>query len=68
MSARIAGDPVFAPASRYGPHFFALGTAPAAIALFAFIAASAIVLQARLRPSFEDTWWQQLRVRLRQGG
>ncbi|HET8757135.1 MAG TPA: ATP-binding cassette domain-containing protein [Solirubrobacteraceae bacterium] len=66
LPARIAGDPVFSQASRYGPDFFSLGTGTAVFVLLVFVAACATVLQAMLRPSFEDTWWQQLRFRLRQ--
>jgi hypothetical protein len=36
---------------------------PAVIAIAIFMVASATVLQARLRPSIEDSWWQQLRYR-----
>jgi hypothetical protein len=61
MNERIAGDPVFSSASRYGAHFFSLGTIPAVIALVLFMAASATVLQAKLRPAIEDSWWEQLR-------
>jgi ABC-type multidrug transport system ATPase subunit/ABC-type multidrug transport system permease subunit len=59
MNARIAADPSFAAANHYSSNFFNHGEAQVALALFLMIAACAAVLQARLRPSFEDTWWQQ---------
>jgi ABC-type multidrug transport system ATPase subunit len=62
MNHRIAGDPVFSSASRYGESFFDLGTMATAIVLLAFIFGCAIVLQAHLRPSVEDTWWTQIRA------
>jgi ABC-type multidrug transport system ATPase subunit/ABC-type multidrug transport system permease subunit len=61
MNARIAADPDFSAASPYSSNFFNHGELQVAIALLLMIAACAIVLQARLRPSFEDTWWQQAR-------
>jgi ABC transport system ATP-binding/permease protein len=61
MNARIAADPDFAVVSRYSSNFFNHGELQVAIALLAMIAVCAAVLQARLRPSFEDTWWQQVR-------
>jgi ABC-type multidrug transport system ATPase subunit len=61
MNARIAADPDFAATSPYSSNFFNHGELQVAIALLLMIAACAIVLQARLRPSFEDTWWQQAR-------
>ncbi|MBJ7330456.1 MAG: ATP-binding cassette domain-containing protein [Solirubrobacteraceae bacterium] len=63
MNARIEGDPVYAPASRYGESFFALPPSIACLVLVGFVAIGAVVLQARLRPSFEGTWWQQARFR-----
>lgn len=59
MNARIAADPGFAASNHYSSAFFTHGGAQVAIALTLMIAACAAVLQARLRPSFEDTWWQQ---------
>jgi ABC-type multidrug transport system permease subunit len=61
MNARIAADPDFAVASHYSSNFFNHGELQVAIALLLMIGACAAVLQARLRPSFEDTWWQQAR-------
>ncbi|HVY78898.1 MAG TPA: ATP-binding cassette domain-containing protein [Solirubrobacterales bacterium] len=61
MNARIAADPDFARASRYSSNFFNHSELQVAIALVLMIAICAAVLQARLRPSFEDTWWQQAR-------
>jgi ABC-type multidrug transport system ATPase subunit/ABC-type multidrug transport system permease subunit len=61
MNARIAADPDFAIANRYSSNFFNHGELQIAIALLLMIVACAAVLQARLRPSFEDTWWQQAR-------
>lgn len=61
MNARIAADPDFALASRYSSNFFNHGELQVALALLLMIGACAAVLQARLRPSFEDTWWQQAR-------
>jgi hypothetical protein len=61
MNARIAADPDFSRVSRYSSNFFNHGELVIAIALLVMIAVCAIVLQARLRPSFEDTWWQQTR-------
>ena len=62
MNARIAADPAFAPANHYSSNFFNHGEAQVALALFLMIGACAAILQARLRPSFEDTWWQQARA------
>jgi ABC transport system ATP-binding/permease protein len=61
MNARIAADPDFAAVSRYSSNFFNHGGLQVTIALLLMIAACATVLQARLRPSFEDTWWRQAR-------
>jgi ABC-type multidrug transport system ATPase subunit len=61
MNARIADDPSFAAANHYSSNFFNHGEAQVAIALLLMMGACAAVLQARLRPSFEDTWWQQAR-------
>jgi ABC-type multidrug transport system ATPase subunit/ABC-type multidrug transport system permease subunit len=61
MNARIAADPGFASANHYSSAFFTHGGIQVVIALFLMIFACAAVLQARLRPSFEDTWWQQAR-------
>lgn len=61
MNARIAADPDFAPANHYSSNFFNHGELQVAIALLLMIAVCAAVLQARLRPSFEDTWWRQAR-------
>jgi ABC-type multidrug transport system ATPase subunit/ABC-type multidrug transport system permease subunit len=63
MNARIAADPGFAAANHYSSNFFTHGEAQVAIALALMILVCAAVLQARLRPSFEDTWWQQARRR-----
>ncbi len=49
----------YAAVNHYSSNFFNHGEAQVAIALFLMIVACAAVLQARLRPSFEDTWWQQ---------
>jgi len=65
MNDRIAGDPVFAQASRYSHAFFAAGTVTTVIVLSSFVAGCAVVLQAHLRPSVEDTWWTQARTWLR---
>jgi ABC-type multidrug transport system ATPase subunit len=62
MNARIAADPAFARTSHYSSNFFNHGELQVAVALILMIAACAVVLQARLRPSFEDTWWRQLRL------
>jgi ABC-type multidrug transport system ATPase subunit len=59
MNGRIAADHSFAAANHYSSNFFNHGEAQVAFALFLMIVACAAVLQARLRPSFEDTWWQQ---------
>jgi ABC transport system ATP-binding/permease protein len=59
MNARIAADPDFSATSPYSSNFFNHGELQVAVALLLMIAACATVLQARLRPSFEDTWWQQ---------
>jgi len=61
MNARIATDPDFTATSPYSSNFFNHGELQVVVALLLMIAACAIVLQARLRPSFEDTWWQQAR-------
>lgn len=61
MNARIAADPDFAPANHYSSNFFNHGELQVAIALLLMIGVCAAVLQARLRPSFEDTWWRQAR-------
>jgi ABC-type multidrug transport system ATPase subunit/ABC-type multidrug transport system permease subunit len=61
MNARIAADPSFAAANHYSSNFFNHGEAQVALALLLMVGACAAVLQARLRPSFEDTWWQQAR-------
>lgn len=61
MNARIAADPDFAPANHYSSNFFNHGELQVAVALVLMIAVCAAVLQARLRPSFEDTWWRQAR-------
>jgi ABC-type multidrug transport system ATPase subunit len=63
MNGRIEADPGFAHANHYSSSFFTHGEAQVAIALGLMILACAAVLQARLRPSFEDTWWQQARQR-----
>lgn len=63
MNQRIAGDAVFVQASRYDHAFFAHSLLVVVFVLILVIAASAIVLQARLRPSFEGTWWEQIRTR-----
>ncbi len=63
MNGRIEADPGFAHANHYSSAFFTHGEAQVAIALTLMIIACAAVLQARLRPSFEDTWWQQGRQR-----
>jgi ABC-type multidrug transport system ATPase subunit/ABC-type multidrug transport system permease subunit len=59
MNARIAADPGFAAANHYSSNFFNHGGVQVAIALLLMIGVCATVLQARLRPSFEDTWWRQ---------
>ncbi len=61
MNARIAADPDFAIASHYSSSFFTHNLLEVTIALLLMLLACAAVLQARLRPSFEDTWWQQAR-------
>lgn len=61
MNARIEADPGFAGANHYSSAFFTHGEAQVTIALALMIVACAAVLQARLRPSFEDTWWQRAR-------
>jgi ABC-type multidrug transport system ATPase subunit/ABC-type multidrug transport system permease subunit len=61
MNARIAADPGFTHANHYSSNFFTHGGAQVALVLALMILACAAVLQARLRPSFEDTWWQQAR-------
>jgi ABC-type multidrug transport system permease subunit len=63
MNGRIAADPGFAEANHYSSAFFTHGGAQVTIALVLMIGVCAAVLQARLRPSFEDTWWQQGRQR-----
>jgi ABC transport system ATP-binding/permease protein len=67
MNARIDADPGFAAANHYSSNFFTHGEAQVAIVLALMIVACAAVLQARLRPSFEDTWWQQARQRWERG-
>ncbi len=59
MNGRIESDHSFAHANHYSSAFFTHGPLQAAIVLALMIVACAAVLQARLRPSFEDTWWQQ---------
>ena len=59
MSERIADDPAFARVSRYSSNFFNHGVVQVSIALLLMVGVCAAVLQARLRPSFEDTWWRQ---------
>jgi ABC-type multidrug transport system ATPase subunit len=61
MNARIAADPSFSTASHYSSNFFNHGEVQVVLALLLMVGACAAVLQARLRPSFEDTWWQQVR-------
>jgi ABC-type multidrug transport system permease subunit len=61
MNVRIEADPDFSRASRYSSNFFNHGELQVAVALLLMIGFCAVVLQARLRPSFEDTWWQQAR-------
>jgi len=61
MNARIAADPGFVAANHYSSNFFNHSEAQVALALLLMMAVCAAVLQARLRPSFEDTWWQQAR-------
>lgn len=61
MNARIASNAEYEAISPYSSNFFNHGELQVAIALLLMIAACATVLQARLRPSFEDTWWQQVR-------
>ncbi|HET6571512.1 MAG TPA: ATP-binding cassette domain-containing protein [Solirubrobacterales bacterium] len=61
MNARIASNSEYERISPYSSNFFNHGELQVAIALLLMIAACAVVLQARLRPSFEDTWWQQVR-------
>lgn len=59
MNARIASDPVFSQASRYDDGFFGHPTILAGLVLVLMIAGCAVLLQARLRPSFEDSWFEQ---------
>jgi ABC transport system ATP-binding/permease protein len=59
MNARIASDTDFAHANHYSSAFFTHGGAEVVIVLLVMILVCAAILQARLRPSFEDTWWQQ---------
>ncbi|HEX5988694.1 MAG TPA: ATP-binding cassette domain-containing protein [Solirubrobacterales bacterium] len=61
MNARIAADPGFTHANHYSSAFFTHGLLQVTIALTLMILVCAAILQARLRPSFEDTWWQQAR-------
>ncbi len=61
MNARIAADPGFAHANHYSSAFFTHGGLQVIVVLVVMILVCAAVLQARLRPSFEDTWWQQAR-------
>jgi ABC transport system ATP-binding/permease protein len=63
MNARIADDPGFAHANHYSSAFFTHGGVQVVVALTLTLIACAAVLQARLRPSFEDTWWEQGRQR-----
>lgn len=63
MNQRIAGDAVFLQASRYDQAFFAHPFFVVFMVLALVIAACAVILQARLRPSFEGTWWEQIRTR-----
>ena len=60
MNARIAADPDFAHISPYSSSFFSHGELQVSLVMLLMIAACAAVLQARLRPSFEDTWWRQI--------
>jgi ABC transport system ATP-binding/permease protein len=59
MSGRIADDPAFARVTRYSSNFFNHGVLQVTVALLLMVTVCAAVLQARLRPSFEDTWWRQ---------
>ncbi len=61
MNGRIADDPAFTHANHYSSAFFTHGGLEVGIVLVAMILVCAAILQARLRPSFEDTWWQQAR-------
>lgn len=61
MNARISSNPEYEAISPYSSNFFNHGELQVAIALLLMLAACATILQARLRPSFEDTWWQQVR-------
>jgi ABC-type multidrug transport system ATPase subunit/ABC-type multidrug transport system permease subunit len=59
MNARIASDPAFAATNHYSSNFFNHGEMQVAFVLLLMVGICAAVLQARLRPSFEDTWWEQ---------
>lgn len=59
MNARIAADPTFSVASHYSSNFFNHSEIEVSLVLLLMVGACAAVLQARLRPSFEDTWWEQ---------
>jgi ABC-type multidrug transport system ATPase subunit/ABC-type multidrug transport system permease subunit len=59
MNARIESDHAFAHANHYSSAFFTHGMVEVTIVLGLMVLACAVILQARLRPSFEDTWWQQ---------
>ena len=61
MNARIADDPGFTHANHYSSAFFTHGLLQVTVVLTLMILVCAAILQARLRPSFEDTWWQQAR-------
>lgn len=61
MNGRIAADPGFAHANHYSSAFFTHGLLQVTVALTLMILVCAAILQARLRPSFEDTWWNQAR-------
>jgi ABC-type multidrug transport system ATPase subunit/ABC-type multidrug transport system permease subunit len=66
MNGRIADDPGFTHANHYSSAFFTHGGVQVVMVLGLMMLACAVVLQARLRPSFEDTWWQQARQRWEQ--
>jgi ABC transport system ATP-binding/permease protein len=61
MNTRIADDPGFTHANHYSSAFFTHGLLQVTVVLTLMILICAAILQARLRPSFEDTWWQQAR-------
>ncbi|HEU4599141.1 MAG TPA: ABC transporter permease, partial [Solirubrobacterales bacterium] len=63
MNARIESDASFAHANHYSSAFFTHGAVQVAIVLGLMTLVCAAILQARLRPSFEDTWWQQAKQR-----